>query len=100
MGSKKGEKEEVGERKKKGRKKEKEKTKEDKEKKTREEKKYGRKELREGRREGRRRGDLRNLMSIGLSNWSRSISNFDITFYSTPETIGWSPMEISMVGFS
>ena len=26
--------------------------------------------------------------------------NFDIAFYSTPETIGWSPMEISMVGFS
>ena len=47
-----------------------------------------RKEKREGRREGRRRGDLRNLMSIGPSNRGRSISNFDITFYSTPETAG------------
>ena len=57
------------------------------------------KEKREGRREGRKRGYLRNLMSIGPSNRSRSISNFDITFYSTPETIEWSPIEISMVGF-
>ena len=60
----------------------------------------GRKEKREGRREGRRRGDLNNLMSIGPSNQSRSISNFDITFYSTLEKTGWSPIEISMVGFS
>ena len=63
-------------------------------------KKEGRKEKREGRREGRRRGDLRNLISIGPSNRNRSISNFDITFYSTLETSGWSPIEISMVGFS
>ena len=47
-----------------------------------------RKEKREGRREGRRRGDIKNLMSIGPSNQGRSISNFDITFYSTPETTG------------
>ena len=57
------------------------------------------KEKKEGRREGRR-GDPRNLMSIGPSNLSRSISNFDITLYLTPETTEWSPMEISMVGFS
>ena len=31
-------------------------------------------------REGRRRGDPRNLMSIGPSNLSQSISNFDIMF--------------------
>ena len=30
-------------------------------------------------------------MSIGPSNRGRSISNFDITFYSTLETTGWSP---------
>ena len=58
-----------------------------------------RKEKREGRREGRRRGDLKNLMSIEPSNRGRSFSNFDITFYSTPETTGWSSIEISMVGF-
>ena len=58
------------------------------------------KEKKEGRREGKRRGDPRNLMSIGPLNLSQSISNFDITFYSTPETTGWSPMKISMVGFS
>ena len=66
----------------------------------RKENKKKKKEEKEGRREGRRRGDPRNLMSIGPSNLNRSISNFDITFYSTPETTGWSPMEISMVGFS
>ena len=59
-----------------------------------------RKEMREGRRERRRRGDLKHLMSIGPSNRGRSISHFDITFYSTPETTGWSPIKISMVGFS
>ena len=66
----------------------------------RKEKKKGRrdKKKREGRREGRRIGDLKHLMSIGPSNRGRSISNFDITFYSTPETTGWSPIEISMVG--
>ena len=58
-----------------------------------------RKKKKEGIREGRRRGDPRNLMLIGPSNLSRSISNFDITFYSTPEITGWSSMEISMVGF-
>ena len=65
-------------------------------------KKTKKKKKKERRREGRRRGesgDPRNLMSIGPSNWSRSISNFDTTFYSTPETNGWSPMEILMVGF-
>ena len=55
-------------------------------------KKKKKREKKEGRREGRRRGDTRNLMSIGPSNLSRSISNFDITFYSTLETTGWSPM--------
>ena len=64
-----------------------------------EERKGGRKKKR-GRRERRRRGDPRNLMPIRPSNLSRSISNFDITFYSTPETTGWSLMKISMVGFS
>ena len=59
-----------------------------------------RKEKREGKSEGRRRGDLKNLILIGPSNQGRLISNFDITFYSTPETTGWSPIEISMVGFS
>ena len=60
----------------------------------------GRKKKKEGIREWRRRGDLRNLMSIGPSNLSRSISNFDIAFYSTPKITGWSSMEISIVGFS
>ena len=46
-----------------------------------EKKKEKKKKKKEGRREGRRRGDPRNLMSIGPSNLSRSISNFDITFY-------------------
>ena len=59
----------------------------------------GRKKKNEGIREGRRRGDPRNSMSIGPSNLSRSISNFDITFYSISEITGWSLMEISMVGF-
>ena len=57
-----------------------------------------RKDGRKKRREEERR--FGNLVSIEPLNRSRSISNFDITFYSTPETTGWFPIEISMVGFS
>ena len=59
----------------------------------------GGKEGRKKRMEEEGRGDLRNLNSIEPSNLNRSISNFDLTFYSTLETAGWSPSKCQWSDF-
>ena len=68
----------------------------------RKEKKEGRKKRNEEKRRSKEFDVDRTIKSESIDSdlMVRSTSNFDITSYSTPETTGWSPIEISMVGFS